>query len=57
MVLLEVGPGKTLSSLARMNPAFKATQAAIPTLRHPDEVVIDDAACCWPPEAALGGRR
>jgi acyl transferase domain-containing protein/NAD(P)-dependent dehydrogenase (short-subunit alcohol dehydrogenase family)/acyl carrier protein len=42
-VLLEVGPGKTLSSLARMNPAFSSTHASIPTLRHPDEEVDDNA--------------
>ncbi|MDQ3738475.1 MAG: SDR family NAD(P)-dependent oxidoreductase [Actinomycetota bacterium] len=42
-VLLEVGPGKALSSLARMNPEFKSTQAAIPTMRHPDENLDDEA--------------
>ncbi|MGH9138270.1 MAG: type I polyketide synthase [Acidimicrobiales bacterium] len=42
-ILLEVGPGKMLSSLARMNPDFKSTQAAIPTMRHPEEAVDDDA--------------
>ena len=41
--MLEVGPGKTLSSLARMNPGFKSTHSAIPTMRHPDEVVDDEA--------------
>lgn len=42
-VLLEVGPGKSLSSLARMNPALKSTQPALPTMRHADEVVDDEA--------------
>lgn len=42
-VLLEVGPGKMLSSLARMNAATKSTQPAIPTMRHPDEVIDDEA--------------
>ncbi len=42
-VFLEVGPGKTLSSLARMNPAVSSSQASINVLRHADEVVPDDA--------------
>ena len=42
-LFLEVGPGKTLSSLARMNPAVTPAQAALPVLRHADEVVPDDA--------------
>ncbi len=42
-VFLEVGPGKTLSSLARMNPAVSALQASINVLRHADELVADDA--------------
>lgn len=41
-LLLEVGPGKNLSSLVRMHPDVKAGHAAIPTMRHPDEVVTDD---------------
>jgi acyl transferase domain-containing protein/thioesterase domain-containing protein len=40
-VLLEVGPGKTLSSLARMNDAAKPGLAAIASLRHPGEQVSD----------------
>jgi len=43
LVLLEVGPGKTMSSLARMNPGFKSTHSTIPTMRHPDESVDDEA--------------
>jgi len=42
-VLLEVGPGKSLSSLARMNSALKSSQPALPTMRHPDEVVDGQA--------------
>ena len=42
-VLIEVGPGKTLSSLARMHPDVRAPQVAIPTMRHPDEEIGDDA--------------
>lgn len=42
-VLLEVGPGKSLSSLARMNPLLKSTQTAIPTMRHADEDIDDEA--------------
>lgn len=42
-VLLEVGPGKTLSSLAKAHPDVKALQAVIPTLRHADEKVSDNA--------------
>lgn len=42
-LFLEVGPGKTLSSLAKMNPAVTPAQAALPVLRHADEVVPDDA--------------
>ena len=43
-LLLEVGPGKTLSSLARLHPALKSSQIAVPTMRHPDESVDDNAA-------------
>jgi acyl transferase domain-containing protein/thioesterase domain-containing protein len=43
VVLLEVGPGKTLSSLVRMNPAFTASRAAVPTMRHGEEDVDDNA--------------
>ena len=41
-VLLEVGPGKTLTSLVRMHPDVKASHAAIPTMRHADESIADD---------------
>ena len=36
-VLLEVGPGRTLSSLARHHPARQPQQAVFNSLRHPDE--------------------
>ena len=42
-VFLEVGPGRTLSSLAKANRAVRPTQAAIPLLRHPDDTVPDEA--------------
>ena len=41
-VFLEVGPGKTLGSLAKHNPAVSA-QNVVATLRHADEVVDDRA--------------
>jgi acyl transferase domain-containing protein/thioesterase domain-containing protein len=42
-VFLEVGPGRTLSSLARLHPAWRADRSAIASLRHPDEQAEDDA--------------
>ena len=42
-VLLEVGPGRTLSSLARMHPGRAATQPVFNSLRHPDERMNDQA--------------
>jgi acyl transferase domain-containing protein/thioesterase domain-containing protein/acyl carrier protein len=42
-VYLEVGPGKALSSMVRMHRSVKATQPALPTLRHADEQVSDSA--------------
>lgn len=42
-VLLEVGPGRTLSSLARQHPARKPQQPVINSMRHPDEVFDDQA--------------
>jgi acyl transferase domain-containing protein/thioesterase domain-containing protein len=47
-VLLEVGPGRTLTSLARMAPGAPA--AVSPTLRHPNEAASDVAFAL----AALG---
>ncbi len=40
--LLEVGPGRSLSSLSRINPAFGGRRDAIATFRHPDEKTPDD---------------
>jgi acyl transferase domain-containing protein/thioesterase domain-containing protein/acyl carrier protein len=42
-ILLEVGPGRTLSSLARQHPARSPQQGVINSLRHPDEQVDDQA--------------
>ncbi|MFK7739276.1 MAG: beta-ketoacyl synthase N-terminal-like domain-containing protein [Planctomycetota bacterium] len=42
-VFLEVGPGRTLSSLVRLNPRWSQDRSAIPSLRHPEENVADDA--------------
>ncbi len=43
-VLLEVGPGKTLSSLVRSHPvAVRSNQVPVPAMRHPDEEVDDNA--------------
>ena len=39
-VLLEVGPGQTLASLARQQP--KSARAAFGSLRHPDDTVPDE---------------
>lgn len=40
-VFLEVGPGQTLSALARMHPAFGREQAAVASLRHPQDDSAD----------------
>ena len=50
LVLLEVGPGKSLCSLARSHPDLKTSMATIPTMRHPDEAIDDNAAL----QTALG---
>ncbi|NND71973.1 MAG: SDR family NAD(P)-dependent oxidoreductase [Rhodothermales bacterium] len=42
-VFLEVGPGRTLSSLVRMHPEFDNPARALSTLRHPQED-FDDVA-------------
>ncbi len=42
-VLLEVGPGRTLSSLTRNHPARKMTQPIVTSMRHADEAVHDQA--------------
>ncbi|WP_244512575.1 type I polyketide synthase [Roseovarius nanhaiticus] len=41
-VFLEVGPGRTLASLAQMGQGV-APGTALATLRHPDQVIADDA--------------
>jgi acyl transferase domain-containing protein/thioesterase domain-containing protein/acyl carrier protein len=42
-VLLEVGPGRTLSSLARSHPARKPAQPVLASMRHPDDAIDDQA--------------
>jgi acyl transferase domain-containing protein/thioesterase domain-containing protein len=42
-VLLEVGPGRTLASLARSHPARKPAQPVIASMRHPDDAADDQA--------------
>ncbi len=42
-VLLEVGPGRTLASLARQHPGRPVQQPVFNSLRHPDEKVSDVA--------------
>ncbi|MFD1952572.1 SDR family oxidoreductase [Sphingomonas arantia] len=42
-ILLEVGPGRTLSSLARRHPARSADQPVLNAMRHPTEAVGDMA--------------
>lgn len=52
-VLLEVGPGQSLSSIARRHPARKAEQVVIATMRHSqDDVqdvpfVLEALGKCW----------
>ncbi|HUD29262.1 MAG TPA: KR domain-containing protein, partial [Novosphingobium sp.] len=41
-VLLEVGPGRSMTSLARQHPARRATQPLVASMRHPQEDVADD---------------
>lgn len=43
LVLLEVGPGQTLSSLARRHPDKAAGHAVLASLRHPDDPQSDVA--------------
>jgi acyl transferase domain-containing protein/thioesterase domain-containing protein len=42
-VLLEVGPGRSMSSLARQHPDRQRAQPVLNSLRHPDQAVEDDA--------------
>jgi acyl transferase domain-containing protein/thioesterase domain-containing protein/acyl carrier protein len=43
-ILVEVGPGRTLSTLAKLSPAFNAFHGSIPTLGHAGGDVDQDAA-------------
>ena len=42
-VLLEVGPGRTLTTLARQHSAKQASHGIYPSMRHPEEQVSDVA--------------
>ncbi|MCP5098041.1 MAG: acyltransferase domain-containing protein, partial [Chloroflexi bacterium] len=42
MILLEVGPGTTLRTLAQRHPGRTAVQPVMATMRHPKEVQADD---------------
>ncbi|WP_318013963.1 type I polyketide synthase [Oscillatoria salina] len=42
-ILLEVGPGRTLSKLARTHPEKKPEQVVLTSLRHPQESGSDEA--------------
>ncbi len=42
-IFIEVGPGKTLGSLAKQHPDMKPGQSVIATTRHPEEKVSDAA--------------
>jgi acyl transferase domain-containing protein/thioesterase domain-containing protein/acyl carrier protein len=42
-ILLEVGPGRTMASLARQHPGRPAAQPVFNSMRHPDEQVADQA--------------
>lgn len=41
-VLLEVGPGRAMTSLARQHPARKGSQPVVASMRHAGEDVADD---------------
>ncbi len=42
-VLLEVGPGQTLSTLTRQHPSRQASTLILASLRHPQEVTADSS--------------
>ncbi|MEM9917682.1 MAG: amino acid adenylation domain-containing protein [Bacteroidota bacterium] len=42
-ILLEVGPGQTLSTFARQHPAKRGDHLVLASLRHPKEKTADDA--------------
>jgi bacillaene synthase trans-acting acyltransferase len=41
VVLLEVGPGQTLTAFARLHPASTNKQVILPSIRHPHEKTTD----------------
>jgi acyl transferase domain-containing protein/acyl carrier protein len=43
LILLEVGPGQTLSSFSRQHPQKPTTQVILSSMRHPQEQVADSA--------------
>ncbi|HEX8186500.1 MAG TPA: type I polyketide synthase, partial [Blastocatellia bacterium] len=49
-VLIEVGPGQSLSALARQHPAKSTAQVIINCMRHPREIASDESYL----QAALG---
>ncbi|MFM1873577.1 MAG: Phthiocerol/phenolphthiocerol synthesis polyketide synthase type PpsE [Planctomycetota bacterium] len=51
-VFVEVGPGRTLSSLVRLHPLWNGDRSAIASLRHPEEA-LDDALFWRHAEARL----
>ena len=40
-IILEVGPGQTLSTFAKQHPAKKKNHLILPSIRHPKEVIND----------------
>ena len=42
-LLLEVGPGRTLATLAKLHPSRRADQEVLHSLRHPDDESADGA--------------
>ena len=42
VVLLEVGPGRSMTSLARQHPARRPSQPSVNSMRHPDEKIPDE---------------
>ncbi|MDX3899213.1 MAG: SDR family NAD(P)-dependent oxidoreductase [Sphingobium sp.] len=42
-LLLEIGPGRSMASLARQHPDRARQQPVVSSLRHPDQKIADDA--------------
>ncbi len=42
-LLLEIGPGRSMASLARQHPDRARQQPVVSSLRHPDQSIADDA--------------